>query len=185
MNRRFLGILILLTVVLLLSACGGGATPTPTTAPTEPAPTEAAEPEDTATEAVVEEEEAAATEEETETATEAAEDEEAEEADVTEESAEASAEGDEVEALPEGTVVVVNFQNTTVRNGPGTSFEVVGSVAVGDRLPVVARTERTGTALWYLVTLESGENAWVWSRVVSLEPGDAEVEVAATIPAAP
>jgi uncharacterized protein YgiM (DUF1202 family) len=188
MNRRILGIFLLLSAIMLLSACGGGATPAPTQAPTQPEPTEVEQPEEVETEAVVEEEETTAAEEEEteaapeESATEQTEDEEAAANDETEAE---TTEGSEVEAVAEGTTVVVNSQNTTARSGPGTAFEVVGTLNVSDRLPVIARTESTGTALWYLVTLESGEPAWVWGRVVTLDPRDAEVEVAATVPSAP
>ncbi len=179
MNYRLLRILILLTVIMTISACGGSATPTATPAPTEPEPTATAEPEDTATEA-------AADAEETEAATEEATTDDEDEIDATEAADDdAASESTEIEAVADGTTVLVGFQNTTVRNGPGTRFEVVGSVDVGTRLPVIARTESTGTALWYLVTLESGDPAWIWSRVVELTPSDAEVEVAATIPSPP
>jgi hypothetical protein len=101
----------------------------------------------------------------------------------TEEPDEATEESATTESVPEGTTATVNFPNTNARSGPGTAYESLGAVSVGTILPVIARSD--GSDVWYLVTLENGEPGWLWGRVVNLNPSDAEVEVAATIPSPP
>jgi glucose/arabinose dehydrogenase len=170
MFRRILVMLLLAVFCLALSACGGGAaTPTrePTAAPTEQqaVPTET---EVSANETV--EESLPSTEEATEEAVEGA----------ATEVSETSSENATAESLPGGTTALITFTNVA-RTGPGTSYGEVSPVSVGAELPVIAKSE--GGNVWYLVTLESGESAWVWGRVLRLVPADAEVEIAATIPA--
>lgn len=172
MNYRRLRIASAVALLVALSACGGNATPTATVAPTA-APTEAeVAPTETEVEVVVTEEAAA-----TEAPTEAADVEGTSEA--TEASEETTETETEAEAV-EGVTALATFANVA-RSGPGTGFDQVASIAVGTRLPVIGRNDSNDR--WYLVTLESGESAWVWSRVVRIEPNGAEVEVAATIPA--
>jgi hypothetical protein len=160
MNNGTLRIGLVITFVILLSSCGGVATPTrePTAVP----------PTATATEVV----------EQTEAATEPA-----IEGGATEALGAATEVIETTEALPEGITATTNFPNANARSGPGTEYEALGPLAVGTTLPVIARTE--GSDVWYLVTLENGEPGWLWGRVVDLNPPDAEVEVAATIPPTP
>ena len=161
MNNTILGRVLGIAIMVILSSCAGdGATPTqePTTAPPTDAPTE-----------VIEETEAAVEPTVADGATEVSDE-------ATEESATAV-------TVPEGTTATVNFPNTTARSGPGTGYESLGSISVGTTFAVIARTE--GSNAWYLVTLENGEPGWLWGRVVDLNPRDAEVEVAATIPSPP
>jgi uncharacterized protein YgiM (DUF1202 family) len=168
MNKhRIVLLCFTLIIALFVAACDGGAAPAPTQAATsvpEVEPTEEAA--------------------ETETAP----TEEAAEAEVVDGATETPEEPDEVEdteevTLPEGTTVTVTFPNTSARSGPGTRFELLGGVAIGTTLPVIARSD--GSDVWYLVELESGEPGWLWGRVVNLNPRNAEVEVAATVPAPP
>ena len=169
-----LGSLVLLCIVL--SGCGGGATATPTreptTVPTEEqvTPTEAE-----VTETEVVEETAVPIEDATEEAVEGA------ATEALDETAESES-ADEGEAAAAGTLARITFTNVA-RTGPGTGYEEVASVPVGSELPIVAKSD--GNDVWYLVTLESGENAWIWGRVMQLLPADATVDVAATIPAPP
>lgn len=157
MNNILLRVALGIVILAILSACGGGdATQEPTEVPPTTAPTEA-----------VEETEAAAEPTDADGATEATE----------------AASDENTESVPEGTTATVNFPNAHARSGPATSFESLGALSVGTTLPVIARTE--GSDVWYLVTLENGEPGWLWGRVVNLNPRDAEVEIAATVPSPP
>lgn len=145
-----------IAAMVILSSCGGGGTPSQE--PTVASPTEAAEETEASVEPTV-----------ADGATEVPDE-------ATEESATAA-------AVPEGTTATINFPNANARGGPGTAYESLGPLSVGTTLPVIARSE--GNDVWYLVTLESGEPGWLWGRVVDLNPPEAEVEVAATIPPTP
>lgn len=168
-TRRILAVAAVMLMAVMLAACGGTPAPTATTAPTS-APTTA--PEATDTEAPAEPTEAPTAE----TAEEAN---QTEEAPVEEPAAETEDAG-EAAAIEGPYVTIANV--TSVRSGPGTSFEIVAQVDVNEIFPVVAQTG-SGLTLWYLITMPDGEPAWVWSRVIVLTPADAEIEPAATVPA--
>lgn len=182
---------LVLVLSLVLAACGGAqTTPTPTTAPTraetptaipeEPTPEETTSPETEESEATEESEETptdAPAEESTDEMTEEAAGEEATE----------STEGAETEGeatTVEGATVSVTQINTSLRSGPGTAYEVVLQTSVSETFPVIARFGE-GSRLWYQVLLDDGMTAWVWSRVATLNPPDAEIPVADDVPPAP
>jgi hypothetical protein len=160
MSNAILRIGIAIAVMAIVSGCGGGGEPTQE--PSTPSPTEAATEAAQETEAVVEP-----------TVADGA----------TEVLDEPDGENPTPEAVPGGTTGTVNFPNANARTGPGTEYESLGPLQVGATLAVIARTDETD--VWYLVTLENGEPGWLWGRVVDLNPPDAEVEIAATIPPTP
>jgi uncharacterized protein YgiM (DUF1202 family) len=166
MNTRIARICFILGYVTLVSACGGAATSTPQQATVTAVSTEIVEP------AGDETEEIEATEGDQQSNEEAA-----------ETSASPSDENITQETLPEGTTATINFPNANARSGPGTAYESLGALEVGTTMTVIARSE--GSSIWYLVTLPDGELGWLWARVVNLNPADAEVEIAATIPPTP
>ncbi|MCZ7544414.1 MAG: SH3 domain-containing protein [Anaerolineae bacterium] len=78
--------------------------------------------------------------------------------------------------------VVEGFGRPIVRSGPGTAFSTAGTVAGGDELPIVARASDTDSAVWYLVQLPDGAEAWIAAFLVRVEPEDAVVPPAEAIP---
>ncbi len=156
----------LIVLSLILASCGGGATSTPTSVPPTEAPaTQAATEEVAATPVPIDE--VVTTEEPAAEAT----------ADATEAAAgTAEAAG--------GVTLTVMQENTALRGGPGTNYEVIVRVTVNASYPVVA-TYGEGRNQWYQITLEDGTSAWAWARVVALNPADAVVPVAAEVPPPP
>jgi hypothetical protein len=69
-------------------------------------------------------------------------------------------------APPSGTTGVAYFVASrltgpgTLRAGPGSIHSVVGTIAVGERYPIVERATPTGQT-WYKIRLDSGAEAWV------------------------
>lgn len=78
----------------------------------------------------------------------------------------------------DGPIAIVQNPSVNLRSGPGTNYDVVGAVAQGERLPIVAQANE-----WYLVTRPNGQQAWIASWLVTLSPEGAQIQVAATIPA--
>jgi hypothetical protein len=180
-------VFVAILAVVIAGCSGTAATPTPTIAPSDTSVPQDAQ---SATEAIVPTEEAAVEEtdiSEAETASPEASTDEVETGDetdiLTEEvtTDEPTPETEEADA-PEGVTVQVSFPSSVARSGPGTSFEAVQEITVNQEFSVVAAAGE-GPGLWYLVDLGDGTLAWVWSRVVVLNPPDAEVEPAATVPA--
>jgi len=175
--HRKLFLTFMLLLMLIAAACGGASTPTVTVEPTTAPPSDV--PAQAETEAVIVPTEAptdVATEAVTEPA--AAED----EADATEVTTGDPASSTASESELTEAVAVVGFDRTAARSGPGTSFEAVAEVRVNETLPIYAKTGE-GTALWYLVQLSDGQSAWLWSRVVRIEPEDAAIPEAENVPA--
>ncbi len=81
---------------------------------------------------------------------------------------------------PPETTVTVTSDSANLRSGPGTNYSIVGSASNGDTFDVVAKSDD-----WYLIERDSGSKAWIWADLVELNPSNAIVQVAATIPAAP
>jgi uncharacterized protein YgiM (DUF1202 family) len=156
-----------LFVILLLAALFVAACQTATPSPTALPPTETAEPTEapTATPTAAPTETPLPTEE------------------PVDETAEPQEQVDAVSTVDGETLVRVGTQATNARSGPGVTFEVVSSVEALEELPVIARTDETRP--WYLVVLPDGTQGWVSSRAVTLVPEDADVPIAADVPAAP
>lgn len=81
--------------------------------------------------------------------------------------------------------VRVTIVSANVRSGPGVNYESVAIVYEGDVLPVIARME---VGSWYLIELNGQQPGWISTTVVETinpEACDAEIPVAATLPAPP
>lgn len=78
----------------------------------------------------------------------------------------------------------ITSSSANVRNGPGTDFETLATLAEGETVAVLA-TNNDGS--WYNVLLEDGSTGWLAASVASplSEEALALVPVAATIPAPP
>lgn len=54
-----------------------------------------------------------------------------------------------------------------VRQGPGTTYPILFQAEQGDEFPL-----RKTEGLWCLIQLEKGQEAWVFARLVDVEPGE-------------
>jgi len=79
-------------------------------------------------------------------------------------------------------VVTVKVPSANLRSGPGTSYSVIETASMGQQFNVIAQNGNANDR-WYLVTGDNGSNAWVASQVVDINPEEALVDVAVTIPA--
>jgi uncharacterized repeat protein (TIGR01451 family) len=70
-------------------------------------------------------------------------------------------------ATGEGLHALVTVDQLNVREGPGTSFALIGSFIAGDRLTVVSRSE--DGAWWYICCLPNNIPGWVSSQLVEPE----------------
>ena len=71
-------------------------------------------------------------------------------------------------------------QNSSIRSGPGTSYDTVAESGLGDAVQVIARDD---TGDWLQVALASGATGWMAASLIDDVPHD--VPVAATIPPSP
>jgi uncharacterized protein YraI len=55
-----------------------------------------------------------------------------------------------------------------LRRGPGTNYEIVGEVTAGQTFSVLAYLESGAGELWYLVRLETGQQAWIAATLADL-----------------
>lgn len=76
----------------------------------------------------------------------------------------------------------VTVQNSSVnlRGGPGVEYGVVGIARRGERFIVIAQARG-----WWLILGPDDSPAWIAGWIVAVDPPDAQVELAATIPPAP
>ncbi len=75
-----------------------------------------------------------------------------------------------------GATVTISVPSANLRSGPGTDFERVESASAGDVFPVVGRAGE-GQDTWYMVSLSSNRQGWLWSGIVTLSPTDAVIPV--------
>jgi len=83
---------------------------------------------------------------------------------------------------PTDAVVTVKVPSANLRSGPGTGYSVIETASMGQQFNVIAQNGNANDR-WYLVTGDNGENAWVASQVVDINPQEALVDVAVTVPA--
>jgi hypothetical protein len=77
----------------------------------------------------------------------------------------------------------VNVQTTVnVRQGPGTTYPVVGALAPSDNFTILQRNEGGD---WYNITLTAGQQGWVAAFLVSNPPPPATIPVTSNYPAPP
>jgi serine/threonine-protein kinase len=74
----------------------------------------------------------------------------------------------------------VSIDNSNVRSGPSTTFNVVGRLAIGTELIPIAVTDNS-TGRWYLITLPNGQRGWISSTVVDPVIGTAIDQVPTVI----
>ncbi len=86
--------------------------------------------------------------------------------------------------IPTVPVAIVMSETINLRAGPGTQYDVIRAARRDDRLTILAQTGG-GTNLWYLVEDNRARQSWVFSGIVIVEPIDAVITPAVTIPAPP
>jgi uncharacterized protein YraI len=84
-----------------------------------------------------------------------------------------------VEAQAVAPVVTAAENQVNLRGGPGTNYEVVGSLAPGESLEI---TGRNGDSSWWQVSLPDGRSAWVAGQVVQVQNAGADIPVAEAPP---
>lgn len=75
----------------------------------------------------------------------------------------------------------VSADIVNVRQGPGTTYGLVGSAEQGAQLSIIGKNEQGD---WWQICCVNGEPGWVFSQLVDAQNTEG-VEVAANIPAAP
>ncbi len=83
---------------------------------------------------------------------------------------------------PEPVYVIVQGDKVNVRKGPGTGYPVVGQVAKGTRLDIVAKNQQSD---WWQVCCLQGQQVWIVDRLVEAQGPVQMVAVAANIPPPP
>mgnify|MGYP005847035335 FL=1 len=84
-------------------------------------------------------------------------------------------------------IVISSEVGAYVRAGPGTVYDVAGTVGAGQRFDALAYATDDEGAAWYLVALALGQTAWVSAWVADRADGAplAAVALAGTIPPSP
>ncbi len=85
---------------------------------------------------------------------------------------------------PSAPIAVVMGDAINLREGPGTNYPVVGSAQNGERFEILARSG-SGANLWYVIRRGQNGTAWVYGSIVQIEPENAIIPAAATIPPPP
>lgn len=80
--------------------------------------------------------------------------------------------------MPTATPYVTTDQNVNLRSGPGTNYDVIGSLKAGDKLPV---TGRKIDSTWWQVSSPAG-TAWVAASVVTVENFSDEIRLTSIPP---
>lgn len=79
---------------------------------------------------------------------------------------------------------IVSGENINLRGGPSTDYPIVGTAQRDERLTILARAG-SGSNLWLQIEDSRGEIAWVYSGIVVIDPVDAVIPAASTIPTLP
>ncbi|MFN8495140.1 MAG: SH3 domain-containing protein [Caldilineaceae bacterium] len=69
-----------------------------------------------------------------------------------------------------------------VRSGPGTNYDIIGTLQTGESAPITAKND---SGDWWQVTLNSGQQGWVFGQLVETSGDAAAIAVAANIPTPP
>ncbi len=69
-----------------------------------------------------------------------------------------------------------------VRSGPGTDYEIIGALQTGESAPIMAKNN---SGDWWQVTLNNGQQGWVFGQLVETSGDAAAIAVAANIPPPP
>lgn len=85
---------------------------------------------------------------------------------------------------PSVPIAVVMGDSINLREGPGINYPVVGSAQNGERFEIIARAG-SGSNVWYVIRRGQNRTAWVYGAIVQIEPENAVISAAATIPAPP
>ncbi len=107
---------------------------------------------------------------------------EAQEAAAPESPAEAPAAPTEVPAEEPKSPQVAASDGINVRSGPGTAFPIVGALEAGE---IAAATGKSPAGDWWQVLLNSGEQGWVFSQLVTTSGAFDNISVPANIPEPP
>jgi uncharacterized protein YraI len=83
---------------------------------------------------------------------------------------------------PTDPYVVVAAEIINVRSGPGTNYDIIGSVASGDQLPITGRNEPGDW--WQVCCFGDEQPGWLYGALLDVQQGE-RVAVAVDIPPAP
>lgn len=77
--------------------------------------------------------------------------------------------------------LVRSSTGANIRTGPGQAFPIIEIAHQGTMFEVLARVG-DGVQRWYLIQRTQLQSAWVWSGAVLVQPSDASVQLAVTVP---
>ena len=77
---------------------------------------------------------------------------------------------------------IIANDTVNVRGGPGTSYPTVGSLAGGERAPILGRDSDNA---WWQIDLGDSTEGWVYAQIVNTEGDVSGIAVAANIPTPP
>lgn len=83
---------------------------------------------------------------------------------------------------PAGAYVVVAAEIINVRSGPGTGYDIIGSVSSGEQLPTTGRNEQGDW--WQVCCFENEQPGWLYGALLDVQQGES-VAVALDIPPSP
>jgi hypothetical protein len=82
-------------------------------------------------------------------------------------------------------IIVIATTACNLRSGPGSLYPQIGTAQPGDSYPVEAQALIENRYTWYLMVCPNQERLWIYSGLVRLEPTDAVIPTAETIPPLP
>ena len=77
---------------------------------------------------------------------------------------------------------IIANDTVNVRGGPGTNYPTVGSLAGGERAPILGRDSDSA---WWQIELGDSTEGWVFAQIVNTEGDVSGIAVAANIPTPP